>query len=260
MEEHGSHVCMAQRHGAGFGLPRDAGRRPALRAVRLAWRRVVGAGFALPRDRGQRRRCGFRAPARYRSETPAGRTGRRSAVARHPALRGTRREENHPDGWGLRRRGPAGRCAGPHRENWPEVGVPLRPAPSGPVGFTRGAAFSQQGWCGTHVGGAPRHRRGFRAPARCRSETGAPCRRDSARLAMRGFAAVRLAGGGVVGAGFALPRDRGQRCRGGFRAPARCRSETGAPGATVGRHSGQAPPFRSARPASARVRRIRANS
>ena len=27
-------------------------------------------------------------------------------------LRGTRREVSHPDGWGLRRRGPAGRCAG----------------------------------------------------------------------------------------------------------------------------------------------------
>ena len=49
-------------------------------------------------------------------------------------------------------------------------GVPLRPAPSGPVGFARGAAFSQQGWCGTHVGGGRRCRCGFRAPARCRSE------------------------------------------------------------------------------------------
>ena len=86
---------------------------------------------------------------------------------------------------------------------------------------------------------------GFRAAARCRSETGAP--------------------GGVVGAGFALPREAGRRpalqaalvgrvsrCRampvgdrrsrrrrwGGFRAPARCRSETGAPGAaSVGRVS-----------------------
>ena len=59
---------------------------------------------------------------------------------------------------------------------------------------------------------AQRGRCGFRAPARCRSETGAPRRpRDSSRLAMRGFAAVRLAGGGVVGAGFALPRDAGRR-------------------------------------------------
>ena len=44
-------------------------------------------------------------------------------------LRGTSREGSHPAGWGLRRRGPAGRCAGPHRENCPEVGVPL---PAGP--------------------------------------------------------------------------------------------------------------------------------
>ena len=93
--------------GAGFALPRDAGRRPALhREIGVA--SVVGAGFALPRDAGQR-----------------------------PAL---------------------------HRE----------------IGVARC-------WCG------------FRAPARCRSETGAP--------------AVRLAS--VVGCGF--------------RAPARCRSETGAP-------------------------------
>ena len=86
---------------------------------------------------------------------------------------------------------------------------------------------------GSHIGVAQRHRRGFRAPARCRSETGAPR---------------------VVGAGFALPRDAGRRPalhgssvrvsrsrampvgdrrstgrRCGFRAPARCRSETGAP-------------------------------
>ena len=77
------------------------------------------------------------------------------------------RVQRHPDGRVVR----AFRCAsrsgaGPHRENWPEVGVPLRPAPSGPVGSARGAAFSQQGWCGTHVGRAPRRRGGFRAHAR----------------------------------------------------------------------------------------------
>ena len=31
---------------------------------------------------------------------------------RHRALKGTHREGSHPDGWGLGRRGPAGRCAG----------------------------------------------------------------------------------------------------------------------------------------------------
>ena len=44
---------------------------------------------------------------------------------------GTRREGSHPDGWGRRRRGAARRGAGPHRENWPEVGVP-----SGPRAFS----------------------------------------------------------------------------------------------------------------------------
>ena len=69
-----------------------------------------------------------------------------------------------------------------------------------------GASFHSR-----EIGGGRRCRCWFRAPARCRSETGAPRPRDSARLAMRGFAAVRLAGGGVVGAGFALPRDAGRR-------------------------------------------------
>ena len=57
--------------GAGFALPRDAGRRPALQgaasrsgggircgegaARTLARRRVIGAGFALPRDAGLHR-------------------------------------------------------------------------------------------------------------------------------------------------------------------------------------------------------------
>ena len=53
-----------------------------------------------------------------RSETGA-------PASRHPALRGPRREGSHPDGWGLCRRGPAGRCAGPYREDWPAF--PLTP-------------------------------------------------------------------------------------------------------------------------------------
>ena len=44
--------------GAGFALPRDAGRRPALQALSqsltLAGGGVIGAGFALPRDAGRR--------------------------------------------------------------------------------------------------------------------------------------------------------------------------------------------------------------
>ena len=100
----------------------------------------------------------------------SGRTGQRSAVARHPALRGTRREENHPHGWGLRRRGPAGRCAGT----------------TGRTG--QRSAFP----CGR------RHldRWGSRVGLHFHS---------------KGGAALTLAGGGVVGAGFALPRDAGRR-------------------------------------------------
>ena len=121
-------------------------------ALTLAWRSVVGTGFALPRDRGAASSVQV---SRSRA-MPVG--DRRSTVARHPALGGTRRDGNRPDGWGLRRRGPAGRCAdrrsafqavlaplldgryavrgpvgggaGPHRENWPEVGVLSRPRAS----------------------------------------------------------------------------------------------------------------------------------
>ena len=189
-------------------------------ALTLAWRSVVGTGFALPRDAGRRPALRF---------------------ARRPALRGTRRDGNRPDGWGLRRRGPAGRCAGPHRGL--EVGVPLRPAPSGPVGFARGAAFSQRG---THVGGAPRHRRCFalprdagRRPAlqenwpalRCRAppclERYAPRREPSRRLgpapaALRRFRVdwgdasspyrlVRRLGGGALHPRRGRGRDSGPR-------------------------------------------------
>ena len=146
--------------------------------------------------------------------------------------RRARREGSHPDdGCGLRRRGPAGRRAGPtpgelaggrrsksafqavratlsalvsgsrampvrgpHRENWPALralsalvsrsrAMPVRDRPS-----KRGAGFGAPARCRSETGDSCR--RWFRAPARCRSETGAPS---------------------VVGAGFALPRDAGQR-------------------------------------------------
>ena len=86
-------------------------------------------------------------------------------------------------------RGPAGRCAGPHRE---------KPTCSSPP-FTPPAL---KGWCGTHVGRARRHWRRFRAPARCRSETGAPLsrhpalrgtRRDERGLGFCADAALRAA-------------------------------------------------------------------
>ena len=43
--------------------------------------------------------------------------------------------------------------------------------------------------CAVRVGRALRHRRWFRAPARCRSETGAPRPRAFSPSATRGFAA-----------------------------------------------------------------------
>ena len=69
----------------------ELGERAALARI---GRSVVHAGFALPRDAGQTCPQGY-------------------APRQEPSRR-----------WGLRRRGPPGRCAGPHRENWPEVGVP----------------------------------------------------------------------------------------------------------------------------------------
>ena len=45
--------------------------------------------------------------------------------ARHLRCRGSRREGGHPGDRGSSRRPPAAGCAGPHRENWPEVGVPV---------------------------------------------------------------------------------------------------------------------------------------
>ena len=80
---------------------------------------------------------------------------------------------------------------------------------------------------GREIGGGRRCWGGFRAHARCRSETGAPLAsaplsRDPALSGTRregtiptvgacAAAALTLAGGGVVGAGFALPRDAGRR-------------------------------------------------
>ena len=42
------------------------------------------------------------------------------------------------------------------------------------IGSARSPRPQRKGGAGTHVGRARRHRRGFRAPARCRSETGVP--------------------------------------------------------------------------------------
>ena len=98
--------------------PRSRSRHAGLgvcAALALAGRSVIAGSFALPRDADQR--SAFQAvPAaaprrRCRATTGGLPRGRRSAVVRHAALEGTGREGSHPDGWGVRRRGPAGRCA-----------------------------------------------------------------------------------------------------------------------------------------------------
>ena len=176
---------VGDRRSKGAASGRGGGIRCGEGAARtLAWRRVIGAGFALPRDAGRRpalQRCGL------------------GARWRHPV----------------------------------------------------------RGGCGTHFGVAEGHRRGFRAPARCRSETGAPKVRPRGAVAASGAGRVRHAlwrgavssalvsrsraipvgdrrskgaasgrGGGircgegaartlawrsVMRAGFALPRDAGRR-------------------------------------------------
>ncbi len=133
-----------------------------------------------------------------------------------------------------------------------------------PVGDRRSVSrASRDGmWWGMHVGRAQRHERWFRAPARCRSETGAPFR---APAGMGCGAEFTLAGRRVMSAGFALPRvptggrrslacgaalpgggsaqlhfhskrwcdthgGRAQRHRRGFRAPARADRRSAFPG------------------------------
>ena len=170
---------------------------------------------------------------------PAGRgADRRSAfpcLPGHLSQWGPRRDGSHPAGWGFGRRGAARRCAGrrpalqpssrlfsvcgARHSRWQDGASSARVSRSRamPVGDRRSSrprACSPSAVRGTHAGRMERHRRGFRAPARCRSETGAPGRaRACSRSVVRGTHA-----GGM------------ERHRRGFRASARCRSETGAPG------------------------------
>ncbi len=89
--------------------------------------------------------------------TPTGRTGRRSAFQAVPAiLRGWR--------YVVRWASPSG---ADRRSAFPE------PSP-------RFCADRRYAVRSSEIGGAQRCWCGFRAPARCRSETGAPCARDSA--------------------------------------------------------------------------------
>ena len=224
-------------------------RRPALRENWPALQALSGAGFALPRDAGSpggarhsppqaggREETGppprvggvwFRGPLgpRCRSETPTGRTGRRSKRCRRwfraPAR--CRSETGAPSvvGAGFALPRDAGRRCRSETRRSVSGGAPSvvgagfalpRDAGRRPALQALSALVSRSRAMPVGDRRSKRCRRWFRAPARCRSETGAPS---------------------VVGAGFALPRDAGRRrskrCRRWFRAPARCRSETGAP-------------------------------
>ena len=204
--------------GAGFALPRDAGRRPALQegaALTSAARSVVGAGFALPRDAGRRPPPGELASA----PRGCGIRGGRAQCCR----RWFRAPARHSRWLGAVSSALVSRS---------------RAMPVGDRRSRRGGAFAS---AGRGVVGA-----GFALP------------RDAGRRpALQEGGALALAGRGVVGAGFALPRDAGRRpppgelasapggwgirvgwarcCRGWFRAPARCRSE--APAGRTGQRS-----------------------
>ena len=169
-----------------------AGRRavPGLEggaALTLAWRRVIGAGFALPRDAGLKTGAPGELPG-----APVARASR--GLAMHP-LPGTRH-------WGDRRYAVARRFAQQRR---PEV------------------ATGTRRWCGTYVGMAQGHRCWFRAPARCRSETGAPGELPGApgelpsapvARASRGLAMHPLPGTRHWGdRRYAVARRFAQRCR-----------------------------------------------
>ena len=195
---------------------------------------VVGAGFALPRDAGQRPALQALSALVSRSRAmPVGETGAPSVVgalvSRSRAMPVGDRRSKRCRRWF---RAPA-RCRS-------ETGAPSvvgagfalpRDAGRRPALQALSALVSRD--AGRRDRRSKRCRRWFRAPARCRSETGAPSvvgagfalPRDAGRSAPTG----ELAGApSVVGAGFALPRDAGRR-------PALqalslvCRSETGAP-------------------------------
>ena len=102
-------------------------------------------------------------------------------------------------GWGLRRRGPPGRCAD-RRSAFPE------PSPR----FNADRRYAVRS---SEIRGAQRCWCGFRAPARCRSETGAPCPRDSARGGV-------LTSAKTMAANFVrCQRDRGESVKGGLPPP-----------------------------------------
>ena len=208
--------------GAGFALPRDAGRRPALRPSRRSFR-----GFG--KGRKWRR---FRAPARCRSETGApSRPGYRGSACwermGHSRWHGqvmvqVSRSRAMPVGDRRSSRPRARSAASAKAGSGAGFALPrdagrrpaLRPSPRSFRGFGKGRK-----WCR------------FRAPARCRSETGAPAVPAFVPRLRQRQEVVQVSRSRAMPVGdrrSSRPRAsfRGRRR---FRAPARCRSETGAP-------------------------------
>ena len=240
----------ARQH-AGFALPRDAGRRPALRPSPRSFR-----GFG----KGRKWR-GFRAPARCRSETGAPavpafvpRLRQRQEVVQVSRSRampvGDRRSK--PSRLSLRGFGKGRQWRGfraPARCR-SETGAPSRPgyrsAASAKAGSGAGFALPRDAGRRPALQAVPafvprlRQRQEVVQVSRSRAMPVGDRRSDRPRIRS---AASAKAGSG---AGFALPRDAGRRPalrpsrlsfrgfgkgrkRRRFRAPARCRSETGAP-------------------------------
>ena len=166
--------------GAGFALPRDAGRRPALHVgvILRGWRTAERAktmaanSVRCPRDRGESVKGGN--PPCHKSTMT-----NRNSPPRAAGAQGS---------FDCRREAPGGPRTGPQLQ--PE----LRPKAIPDHGPVRGSLDPD-----------------------CRSE--APTGRTGQRSIPTWFcaggdawvAAVRLVGGGVVGAGFALTRDAGRR-------------------------------------------------
>ena len=215
---------------AGAPCPRDSAQiGDTVAAVRLAGRSVVGAGFALPRDAGRRPGYAVRSSemggarrSRASGEAPTGRTGRRSMSPRFCAggvlpsaqkqwqrtpfaarviggkvsWRPATRRHGNADLWSAQ---PRGSAAG-------ETNLKQRDGPYSNGYFSRsGGAGAGHPASWQYVVRPP--------PAGCADQRSAfpePSPR-STQIGDTPFAAVRLAGRSVVGAGFALPRDAGRR-------------------------------------------------
>ena len=131
---------------------------------------------------------------------------------RHRCAKRGERDEPQTAAWLPTPRIPTRHHDAPARERRPPVGTAARSAANSAVLIEQGVRHSRRY-------GAPSSALVSRSRA-CRPETGAPLSRAILRsrgsrvglhFHSKGGAALTLAGGGVVGAGFALPRDAGRR-------------------------------------------------